>query len=539
MIGPIMKKDWSLLWPMVAIAAILQIALAWFAYSSGLFGGELAPRELRRPLTLAWFAGIGALVVTLVHQDPVPGVDQDWLIRPLPRSELLLAKLLFAIVVVCVPMLALDAARAVAAGFSLSAALPLILYKEFYLLVCFVIPVMALAAITATMGELLLLAATLAAIFATALSMDAWLLGAEHCPTCDSGVSWIQHVLQHGGVLMGAGVMLVAQYYYGRTAASRALAVIGTLALVFGQLPWSVAFGLQRWLSPASHAARAISFVYDEERPGALRARSAASGLPPASSRTTLDAAVHYFARHGSGRTAPVILQLPVRIAGLLPEELLLVDRSDVSLLGLDGTQRYRGLNPAALDPPGPLHLATADRADAVPLMQAIALPARVYRDFSAQQLRVRLDYSMTLMKVTAEHAMPAVDGVLRTEELGACLTRPDQGGSSIQLRCQKIGLTPFCIGVTVHGAADESNPDILQCDPDYRPYLPTLTDAVNRFGVDVPLRDPTGLAHYPLEAVKITTLQLLIKVYAVEEHAVRSLITPSMRLMEARTSEQ
>ena len=27
------------------------------------------------------------------HQDPVPGVDQDWLIRPLPRTQLLLAKL--------------------------------------------------------------------------------------------------------------------------------------------------------------------------------------------------------------------------------------------------------------------------------------------------------------------------------------------------------------------------------------------------------------------------------------------------------------
>jgi hypothetical protein len=171
--------------------------------------------------------------------------------------------------------------------------------------------------------------------------------------------------------------------------------------------------------------------------------------------------------------------------------------------------------------------------------MQTIALPARIYRDLGAQQLPLRLDYSITLMRVTGQHALSAVDGVLRTEQLGACATRPDQGGSLIQLRCQKIGLTPFCIGVTVHGAADESNPEILQCDPDYRPYLPTLTDALNRFGVDVPIRDPSGLAHYPLEAAQITTLQLLIKVYAVEEHAVRSLMTPNIRLIEARTSDQ
>ncbi|HYX75514.1 MAG TPA: hypothetical protein VE819_12595 [Steroidobacteraceae bacterium] len=532
MIRPIMRKDWSLLWPLVAIAIVLQISLAWFAHSSGLFGGELAPRELRRPLTVAWFAAIGALVVAVVHQDPIPGADQDWLIRPLPRTELLLSKLLFAVLVVCGPMLALDCARVLAAGFSLSAALPVIVYKEVYLLICFVIPVMALAAITATMAELLVLGTTLAAIFAAALSLEAWLLGAEHCPTCDSGVSWIQHVLQHAGVLVGAGVVLLVQYYHRRTAASRALAVIGALALVFGQLPWSVAFGIQRWLAPAPHAAQAIRFVFDEERSRAPQQESVAAGsLPPSTRRSTAGAAERYFERHGPARTAPVLFQLPVRIDGLRPDELLLVDRSDVALLGSDGTPRYRGLNPGELNPPGPVH--SADLA----LMQAIALPARVYRDLGAQQLPLRLDYSITLMKVRGQHVISAVDGVLRTEELGACATRPDEGGSLIQLRCQKIGLTPFCIGVTARGPADQNNPEVLQCDPDYRPYLPTLTDALNRFGVDVPIRDPTGLTHYPLEAANIRTLQLLIKVYAVQEHAVRSLLTPRIRLIEASMS--
>jgi len=199
----------------------VQISLAWFSYSSGLFGGELAPRELRQPLTLAWFIGIGALAVAVVHQDPLPGVDQDWLIRPLARTDLLLAKLLFVLLVVFAPMLALDSARVLAGGFSLSAALPALLYKEVYFLLCFVVPVMALAAITATMAELMVLGAALIAIFATALSVDAWLLGAEHCPTCDTGVSWIQHVAQHAGILLGAGVILVVQYYRRRSEAAR------------------------------------------------------------------------------------------------------------------------------------------------------------------------------------------------------------------------------------------------------------------------------------------------------------------------------
>jgi hypothetical protein len=168
--------------------------------------------------------------------------------------------------------------------------------------------------------------------------------------------------------------------------------------------------------------------------------------------------------------------------------------------------------------------------------MQTIALPATVYRELGAQQLPLRLDYSITLMKVRSQHVISATDGVLRTEELGACATRLDESGSSIQLRCQKIGLTPFCVGVTVRGPEGQNDPEFLQCDADYRPYLPTLTDAVNRFGLDVPIRDPTGLIHYPLEAANIGTLQLLIKVYAVQEHAVRSLLTPRIRLIEAVT---
>ena len=534
MIGAIIKKDWALLWPMVAIVTILQLSLAWFAYNAGLFGGDLAPRELRRPLLLAWFLGIGVLAAAVVHQDAPPGLDQDWFIRPVSRTDLLLAKLLFVILVVLGPMLALDSARVLAAGFSLSAALPAVLYKEVYFLICFLVPVMALAAITATMAELMLVGAALIAIFAIALSVDAWLLGAEHCPTCDTGVSWIQHLVQHLGILLGAGVILVVQYYRRRTEAARAVAVIGTLALVFGQLPWSVAFGIQRWLSPAPNAAEAIRVAYDDRPSTPRQEGAAATGGPSYAAHTPrdkLDAAVGLLKRRGSAPPAPATVLLPVRFEGLRPDELLLIDRSDVSLFIESGATLYRGLNPATLDPPGPVHAATGD-GDPPRIVQAIELPARAYGNLGRERLQLRVDYSLTLMKVTGQYVVPAVNGVLRTEALGACATRPDQGASLIQLRCQKSGRTPFCLGVTVRSATDQENPEFLQCDPDYRPYLPASTAPLNIFGVDIPIRDPTGVIHYPLEATPTAVLQLLIKVYAVQEHAMRSLLTPTTRLM-------
>jgi hypothetical protein len=140
----------------------------------------------------------------------------------------------------------------------------------------------------------------------------------------------------------------------------------------------------------------------------------------------------------------------------------------------------------------------------------------------------------VTLMKVTSQHVMRAEDGALQAEDLGRCATRTDAGGLMIRLRCQKFGRTPFCLGATLYGSA-EHNPEVLQCDPDYRPYLPSPTSPLSAFAVDIPIRDPTGLAHYPLEAAPVAGLQLLIRVYAVKEHVIRTLLTPRMRLIDAR----
>jgi hypothetical protein len=344
-------------------------------------------------------------------------------------------------------------------------------------------------------------------------------------------VSWIQHLVQHAGILLGAGAILAVQYYRRRTESARALAVIGTVALVFGQLPWSVSFGIQRWLSPAPNAAQAIRVDYD--------ARSSSAPQPAHTTpapRHELGFAMNYLQRRGSARNAPVTIFLPVRIDGLRPEERLLIDRSDVSLLAESGLALFRGLNPGTLYPPGPLPAPASARGDAPQPLQVIELPARAYRDLGQQKLRLRLDYSLTLMKVAGRHVIPAANGVLRSQDLGACETRPDQANSLIKLRCQKIGRTPFCLSFTVRTDADQENPEIFQCDPDYRPYLPSLTDPLNRFGVDIPIRDPSGLIHYPLEAAQTTALHILIKVYAVQEHAVRSLLTQTTRLADLST---
>src|SRR5258708_4922603 len=114
MVRHILKKDWMLLWPLVAALAVLQGLLAFARFTAGQFvnGLPTVPGSFLELLA-------AAIVITLVvHQDPIPGVRQDWLVRPISRRDLFLAKLLFVVVLVQGPMFITDLLQGLANGFS-------------------------------------------------------------------------------------------------------------------------------------------------------------------------------------------------------------------------------------------------------------------------------------------------------------------------------------------------------------------------------------------------------------------------------------
>jgi len=111
LIRHIISKDWKLLWPLVVLVAVFQFLLGWLSFRWGYFGDDLTARALYPALNIAWYVGIVALIVAVVHQDAIPGISQDWLIRPIERGDLLGAKLLFVTATICVPMLVMDLRR--------------------------------------------------------------------------------------------------------------------------------------------------------------------------------------------------------------------------------------------------------------------------------------------------------------------------------------------------------------------------------------------------------------------------------------------
>src|SRR5580658_2674829 len=104
MIWHIFKKDARLLWPMAALVAVLHVcaAIPRHLIDQGMASVQL--EVLSELLSALALLGVTVLVVVAMHQDPVPGTRQDWLVRPIRRRDLILAKLLFVLLMVQLPL---------------------------------------------------------------------------------------------------------------------------------------------------------------------------------------------------------------------------------------------------------------------------------------------------------------------------------------------------------------------------------------------------------------------------------------------------
>lgn len=518
MIGAIFKKDWALLWPLVLLVTLIQVALEWAIYKFGFFGVSPFAREIMRLLTPAWYLGVIALAVAVVHEDTVPGVDQDWLIRPLNRTELLLAKVLFMAVTVCGPMLVVNLAEELALGFKVLPSFGDAVYKETYLFVCLLVPVAALAATTRNAAELVVLVAGLVLLYVVSVWLTATLFGLDRCPTCDTSLSWLQSLLQHLGLLLGSAAVLALQYYRRKTSVSRWLLAVGVVLLVVVQLPWGVAFTLQSWMgAPIGSAPEAIQIAAQPAQVavGGASGRSrqdSAKRATQALLHGDVDTAVQIQKSLGQPRGAPVILSVPLQIAGLGHDEFLAADRAEFAVLDAGGATLYRGT--AAQRKSVPL---LGDAADPGLVQQKFELPDAVYKRIRARAVSLVIDYSLTVRAVVAEHKMQASGGVLRSPEIGVC--RSDADSSAASLRCRQIGHAPNCYAATLYGPDGRHNPQVLSCASDYRPFIPAPTQIISFIGVDMPIRDAYGVAHYDVDGSQIQDSYFFFKVYETGKH--------------------
>ncbi|HZO23391.1 MAG TPA: hypothetical protein VFB37_12885 [Steroidobacteraceae bacterium] len=527
MIRHILRKDWTLLWPLVLLVSAIQVGFEWATFKAGFFSANQVARELVGLLSAAWIVGILAVAVAAIYEDPIPGAEQDWLIRPIRRSDLLLAKVLFVLIGVCLPMLAVNVIHALALGFPTLTSFGMALYKELFVFACLLLPVMALASIGRNITELLVLGASLVVLYAAALGLSAVVFGAEACPTCDTAIVWIQHLLQHVGVFAGAIFILVLQYFRRRTEVSRAVALAGLLTLVFLQLPWGLAFAAQSWLTGTGAPVRialqlAVARVEAERGKGANRpprspdlAHRATQALIEGNAGAVVGNLKH-IAQPGN---AAVKLHMGLSLKGLAADELLFADRTQFSIRDEQGRVLYRGTGSRASVALVP----DESEAKAAGLaQQSVEIPRELYERAGTQAVSLNVDDWLTLVAMTGQHRISAVDGELRAPEAGLCRSKAE--ANEIVIVCKQLGRAPVCYSATLYAPDGRHNPEVLQCTPDYRPYLPALGNMLTVSAVELPTHDASGLAHYAVAISELAESYVVLKTYEPVAHFTRAL---------------
>ena len=431
-----------------------------------------------------------ALITMVVQLDPIPGERQDWLARPIPRLDLLVAKLLFVVLFVHAPLLAADTLHGLAAGFPLGQTLAAAGARNLYLFGLMTLPVMALAAMTGSVKKTLGLGL---AVAVGALAVTGGILGLYFLlkVTSDSGHTMTSFVLQMAVLLAGATAIIILQYFKRATVLSRlvlglaAVLALGTRLL----LPQDAAYAMENRFLPGPGQGVSLSFA-----PGAGKLRAAGSGTVAAGPGNLTD----------SGR----LVALPLAVAGLPPQLMLVGAEMRAILTAPDGNSVELQAQNFPLQTPaqqGNLYY------------QTLRVPVDFFDAHQGQPMRVELDYSLAIVRPQGVYKIAAAGGELRIPRLGRCATSMSPVGLGVILRCKQAGEERMRVNVALtDDAKGLSNPELSFHWPSDAPYrngdaMITRFGHVLPFGIaGVDARYPVGAAQIPEATVRLSVSEPL-----------------------------
>lgn len=516
----IFKKDLKLLWRLVVAVAAVQFISAAVRLRLGLFGENPMLERLSDLLLVIAFLGVGFLIAAIVHQDPIPGVRQDWLVRPVERRDLLFAKVLFVLVMVQGPILAADLFQGLANGFPFGQSLAAAVSRSIYLLVAFSLPVLGFASLTRTMTEAIVVGVVVFFGFFLfqMLAFALHPLGTGQFRQIDfTSVGWVTESARFALVLLGAGAVLGLQYFRRKTRPALVLAVgVLVLCLLTQFVPWQPVFAIQQRLSPHPGAGNLIAMTFD---PGAGRFQRP----------TGLNAADEMMRQRVRGDESNTSVHVPLHLTGLPNDTVLEADRAAVRLTGPGGKTKYFG-------PGDDLEVRKEGSSDGeARTYQEIDIPDKIYNRIKGQPARLEIDYSLTALRLESAYAIPAVGGDQRMPGVGWCETQMNESGTAVELHCMKPGKGLSCGSVFLEdGQSGKRNPERSACSPDYSPYSGQYApDDMSRFAVNLSFRDAAGLAQYPVGSSQIAGARVVLRAYGAEDHFTRMLVVPQITLKD------
>ena len=240
----IFKKDVRLLWPLALSVVVLQalcVARTWF------FGHFDQPAELAaltRNLPFLVYLGISLVGIAVVHQEPLPSIRADWLVRPIKRRDLALSKVLFMVLMVNLPIMLLDVVQQVALHFPLPESIGVAASRSIGLFAVFSLPALVLGAVTRSLLDALVFVIASAIAFVCLVAAAYTVLSPERLTF---HTTWIGYACGGLVITLGAAATLAFQYRTRRTLPARCMvltAVLAALCAFFG-LPREAVIAIQ------------------------------------------------------------------------------------------------------------------------------------------------------------------------------------------------------------------------------------------------------------------------------------------------------
>lgn len=514
MIWHIFKKDWKLLWPMVAGVALIYFVHRIGLYELGHFNSKPTLLPLMNLLLYAEYIAPLFLVAFVVQQDAVPGVRQDWLVRPIKRRDLILAKILFVLLLVQGPMIAADAFEGLINGFSFGQSWGAAFSRGLWLFPFFFVAAIAFAALTPTLMEAIAAGVIIflgGAVFGLTTATFVF-HGRPQFWVEWSGLSWINLTEKTAVSLLCAIAILALIYFRRKILPARWIFGAGALCWMLTFFtPWTPAFAVQKWASSVAGAAHSIAVSF-----------------APSLGKHNLLAVPN---AEDTGRRvdeATTALSLPLRISGLARDTVLRADHYELRFVGDDGRQVDAGAGQN-------LEVFNEGDQSSATAYQVFRVPTSLYSRYKDQPVNFEIDYSLTLMRLAGAYGLPAINGDQRNPELGWCKTRINEQQTAVQLRCMQPTIAANkranCVSGFLEASTGIRNPERFACATDYSPFMESETDSLTRMGINFPFRDSTGLAQYPVNGPQIPNARAVVRVYEPEEHFSRKLVIPSIRL--------
>jgi hypothetical protein len=482
----IFRKDVRLLWPLAVVFIGLEVLLNVLV-SLTLPYGASAGRRVEIGLTSLAVILIWALLVTLiVQQDPLPGSNQDWVVRPVRRADLLFGKVLSFIILIHVPIFLTVTTACVITGFSFGQILPAALLGNLYVACVVTMPVMAIAAVTRTVLEALLTALGVAFGVAVAFVLYDFIHRLLFHSPPETGFAVWHEVIWVGGVvsvllIASTGIAtLLLSYGWRKLWLAKILFGCGVIMAVAALLlPWRLAYAVQQWLSPAP-LARVVSLTFAPDAAAALEQRNPewTELMLRYTPKQDLPL-IPTEALEGIILPRAVRIVLPFKVTGVPAGTILHGDHVALRITGpRGGVYRGSGWNfDLQVHEPGASLLGVA-----------LNIPKGLYERLAHRPLNLRLEFALTLLR---PHAFElGIPSRARLPGLGRCAVREQAGamGPIADVACMRMGLEP-CVTAQFDPSPGGGliGDELLHCPLDYEPaLLQRARRPINHFEIKV-----------------------------------------------------